>query len=240
MTFRYAFLVLKEHPYGREMLSQLLAAGFEPAIVIEENSPVADEERQKFYNRIQGQPIPPTFTELLAGRSIRRVEAPHHNKTECEQLLKEAQPDLVVLGGTRIIRPNILAIPKDGTLNSHPGLLPEARGSASVAWSIYYDIPIGCTCHLIDPNIDTGPIVLRRTIPVHRGDTYEKLVRETITLAGKLMTEALQMYAAGNLTATPQPKEGNTYKVMPPEMVAEVKAKLADGTYKHFVDNIDV
>ncbi len=236
MRVHYAFLVLKEHPYGQEMLRQLLGAGFEPAILIEENSAVADEERAKFYERIAGQPIPPTFTELLKGRNIRRVEVPHHNKAECEELLKEVRPDLIVLGGTRIIKPNIIETARDGVLNAHPGLLPQVRGSASVAWSIYHDIPIGCTCHFIDPNIDTGDIVGQRTIPVHRGDTYEKLVWETIALSGTLMTEALQAYSAGTLTRRPQGLDGTTYKVMPPEMVEEMKAKLANGTYKHFVD----
>jgi methionyl-tRNA formyltransferase len=236
MGVHYAFLVLKEHPYGREMLDQLLRAGYAPAIVIEENSPVADEEREKFYERMAGQPLPPTFDALLAGRDIRRVEVPHHNRAECERLLREVRPHLIVLGGTRIIRPNIFTLARDGALNSHPGLLPQVRGSASVAWSIYHDVPLGCTCHFIDADIDTGDIVGQRTLPVHRGDTYEKLVHATIVLAGTLMVEALRQYEAGTLTRTPQPKEGNTYRVMPPEMVAEVKAKLAQGTYQHFVD----
>ncbi len=236
MRIVYAFLVLKEHPYGREMLRQLLEAGFEPAVVIEEDSPVADEERQKFYERIAGHPLPPTFTDLLSGRSIRRVSVPHHNQQECERLLAEVQPDLIVLGGTRIIRPNILEKARHGVLNSHPGLLPQVRGSASVAWSIYHDIPVGCTCHFVDPGVDTGDIVGQRIIPVHRGDTYEKLVWETIALAGTLMVEALQAFSTGSIQRSPQPAEGMTYRVMPPEMVAEVKQKLADGKYQHLVD----
>jgi methionyl-tRNA formyltransferase len=236
MAVHYAFLVLKEHPYGREMLRQLLAAGFEPAILIEEDSAVAEEEREKFYERLSGQPMPPTFDELLAGRAVRRAATPHHNQEECVRLLRETGPDLIVLGGTRIIRPHVFNLARHGALNSHPGLLPHVRGSASVAWSIYYDVPIGCTCHFIDTSIDTGDIVGQRTLAVRRGDTYEKLVYETIVLAGALLVEALQQFEAGTLRRTPQPKEGNTYRVMPPEMVEQVKARLAGGTYRHFVD----
>jgi methionyl-tRNA formyltransferase len=233
---KYAFLVLKEHPYGREMLSQLLAAGFEPALVIEEDSPVADEERAKFLERLAGQPLPPTFDELLAARSVRRESVPHHNQGACEALLRELGPDLMVLGGTRILKPNIFRLAPAGALNSHPGLLPEVRGSASVAWSIYHDVPIGCTCHFIEEGIDVGPIVGRRLIPVHRGQTYEELVHATNVLAGTLMVEAVRAHVAGTLRGTPQPAEGTTYRVIPPELLAVVKEKLARGTYEHFVD----
>jgi methionyl-tRNA formyltransferase len=234
VTVPYAFLVLKEHPYGREMLRQLLAAGLEPAILIEEDSAVAEEERRKFYGRLAGQPRPPTFDELLAGRTVRRATTPHHNQEECARLLQEMKPDLIVLGGTRIIRPQIFNLARHGALNSHPGLLPQVRGSASVAWSIYYDVPIGCTCHFIDESVDTGDIVGQRTIAVRRGDTYERLVHETVVLAGALMVEALQQFEAGTLQRTPQPKVGHAYGVMPPEMVGQVKARLAEGTYGHF------
>ena len=43
---RFAYLLLKEHPYGREMLRQILSEGFFPAIVITEDSVIADEERE--------------------------------------------------------------------------------------------------------------------------------------------------------------------------------------------------
>ena len=48
MALSFAFLVLKEHPYGQEMLRVLLVRGFKPGILIEEVSAVADQERQKF------------------------------------------------------------------------------------------------------------------------------------------------------------------------------------------------
>jgi len=234
---RWVFMVLEEHPYGREMLMHLLEAGHVPAAVVEEASPVADEEREKFLVRIKGHRVAPTFTDLLEGMNVPRYKVPHHNRRRCRELLKELEPDLGVLGGTRIIRKMVLEIPPDGMLNSHPGLLPEVRGSASVAWSVYHDVPIGSTCHFIDPDIDTGDIVLKRVIPVHRGDTYELLCWKTLVMAGTLMTEAVTMWRRGEVSRTPQGESGlPTFKVAPPEVLDVVYRKLAEGTYKHFVD----
>ncbi len=234
---RFVFMVLEEHPYGREMLMQLMEAGHIPSALIEEASPIADEEREKFLARIEGHRVAPTFTELLKGIDVPRYKVPHHNRRRCRELLEELKPDLGVLGGTRILRKSILEIPPDGMLNSHPGLLPEVRGSASVAWSIYHDVPIGSTCHFIDPDIDTGDIVVKRVIPVHRGDTYELLCWKTLVMAGTLMTEAVTMWRKGEVTRMPQ-GEGAlpTFKVAPPEVLEVVYGKLADGTYRHFVD----
>jgi len=230
-------MVLEEHPYGREMLMQLMDAGHTPTAIIEEASDIAEEEKDKFLERIKGHRIAPSFTELLDGRDIPHHKVPHHNKKQCRLILEELQPDLGVLGGTRIIRERILSIPPDGMLNSHPGLLPEVRGSASPAWSIYHDIPIGATCHFIDPEIDTGDIVGKRVIPVHRGDTYEKLCWLTLVEAGRLMTEAVTAWKKGELTRTPQGESTlPTFKVLSEEIMQQVHRKLEEHTYKHYAD----
>lgn len=236
MAVDYAFLVLEEHPYGREMMRQLLEAGFVPKIVIEEASAVADTEREKFLQRIAGHPVAPTFTQLLAGRDVRREQVENHNDERCAQLLREAAPRLIVLGGTRILKAHVFEIAPDGGLNAHPGLLPQVRGSASVAWAIHLDEKVGCTCHFIEAGIDTGPIVGRRELPVRRGDTYEQLCWATIGLSGALMTEAVGAYAAGRLRATPQGEGPKAHKNMPEEMVEQVRRKLAEGRYAHIVD----
>lgn len=236
MAVDFAFLVLEEHPYGREMLRQLLEADYVPRLLLEERSRVSDVEREKFNERVAGFPLPPSFDELLGGRDVPRVKVPHHNGPESRDALLEVAPRLLVLGGTRILKPEIFEIAPDGCLNSHPGLLPEVRGSASVAWAIHRDLPVGCTCHFIERDIDTGPIVGRREIPVRRGDTYEKLCWETIVLAGTLMREALQALDAGTLEPRPQGEGGETHRNMPDEMVDEVKRKLAEGRYAGFAD----
>jgi methionyl-tRNA formyltransferase len=235
MSKEFVFMVLEEHPYGREMLMQLLEAGHVPSAIIEEAGSIAEEERLKFLERIKGHRVAPSFTELLKNHQIPRYTVPHHNKRQCRELLEELKPDLGVLGGTRILRKRILRIPPDGMLNSHPGLLPEVRGSASVAWSVYYDIPIGSTCHFIDPNIDTGDIVLKRVIPVQRGDTYELLCWKTLVMAGTLMTEAVTQWKENRIQRTLQGEsELPTFKVPPPEIMEVVYRKLKEETYKHY------
>ena len=231
---RYVFLVLADHPYGRAMLRELLAAELEPIAIIEERSAIAEQEAAKFEARMAGFELAPRFDELLAGRAIERLAVANHNDEACAELLRARAPDLLVLGGTRILRSRVFGLAKH-TLNSHPGLLPEVRGSASVAWAIETDVEIGCTCHFIDAGVDTGPIVGRRIIPVHRGDTYEQLCWSTTSLSATLMREAVAAYAAGTLESHPQGPGGTTYRNMPDEGVERVRLKLAQGRYAHCV-----
>ena len=66
---RFMFLLLKEHPYGREMLKQILSEGFVPEIIIEEDSEIGTE-REKFLKRIKGNPIAPEISSQIEGKKI--------------------------------------------------------------------------------------------------------------------------------------------------------------------------
>jgi len=235
MPLRFAFLFLQEHPYGREMLRILLERDLVPGLIVEEASEVAIEERQKFLARIAGQPVPPRIAELVAGLEVPHHTVDNHNSPSCIEKLGAFGPDLVVLGGTRILRPPVLAIPPGGTINAHPGLLPQLRGSSSVAWALYRDLPVGSTVHYVDAGIDTGPILLQRELPVRRGERYEQIVRRVLTLSGELMAEALILLERGMAQASPQdPATGDTLRVIPPELLAEARNRLATGRYSHF------
>ena len=240
----FAYLLLNEHPYGREMLKQILSEGFVPTIVISEDSAIGDEEREKFLKRIEGNPIAPTIKEQLADFAAKGINIPHvtvaiHNSEQVMPHIEDIELDLIVFGGTRIIRGEILDYPKDGVINSHPGLLPECRGSASPAWSVYHDIPIGSSTHFCDNGIDTGELLLRREVPVNRGMTYEDLCYETLVLAGVLMKEALLAYVAGKWPEMRRPQgesDHPTFRNAPTEILKVVEQKLSEHTYAHYVD----
>ena len=162
-----------------------------------------------------------------------------HNSEQVMPLIKDIELDLIVFGGTRIIRGEILDYPRDGVINSHPGLLPDCRGSASPAWSVYHDIPIGSTTHFCDNGIDTGEILLRRDFPVHRGMTYEDLCFGTLILSGILMKEALIAWTQekwGEMRYKQGESEWPTFRNAPEDVLQVVHQKLKDQTYAHYVD----
>jgi methionyl-tRNA formyltransferase len=243
-TPEFAFLLLKEHPYGREMLSQLLSENFIPSIIISEDSSIGDEEREKFLKRIEGNPVAPTIESQIAKLSVGGFVVPHievdkHDSPNVMPHIENLDLDLIVFGGTRIIRGDILDFPKDGVLNSHPGLLPECRGSASPAWSVYHDIPIGSSTHFCDNGVDTGDLLLRREVPVKKGMTYEDLCYETLVLSGVLMKEAMIAYVEGRWGEMRRPQgEGShpTFRNAPDEILEVVYQKLSEQTYAHYVD----
>ena len=240
----FAYLLLKEHPYGREMLEQLISEDFIPKIIITEDSAIADEEREKFLKRIEGNRIAERIEIQLEklsqkGIDVEHVEVPIHNSEEVMPHLRELDLDIIVFGGTRIIRGEILDYPKYGVVNSHPGLLPECRGSASPAWSVYHDIPIGSSTHFCDNGVDTGQLLLRREVPVKRGMKYEDLCYETLVLAGILMKEALMSYEQGRWDEMKRPQGDSshpTFRNAPEEILQVVYQKLEEETYAHYVD----
>lgn len=235
----FAFLLLKEHPYGREMLKQLISGGFVPKIIISEDSDIADEERDKFLKRIEGNPIAATIEDQISELDVTHVEVAIHNSEQVMPHLQGLDLDLIIFGGTRIIRGEILDYPKDGVINSHPGLLPECRGSASPAWSVYHDIPIGSSTHFCDNGIDTGELLMRREVMVKRGMTYEDLCYETLVLAGVLMKEAVLHYEADEWSDIRRPQgqsEHPTFRNASDEVLAVVEQKLSEQTYAHYAD----
>ena len=237
MSLHFAYLVLEEHPYGREMLRILLERDLVPSVIIQEVSEVGDVEREKFLVRMAGQPVPPRLTQLVAGKKIPIYCVANHNDSTCRELLTAEKPDVLVLGGTRIIKSSILETPRRATVNSHPGLLPWLRGSASVGWALYKDMPQGATVHFIDPGIDTGDIIARRELPVSRRDTYESINARVATLAGELMAEALTFLSNGEAPRELQDRNvGETFKVIPDDLLEEGKRRLVEGRYSHFAD----
>lgn len=91
--------------------------------------------------------------------------------------LREAQVDLVVLAGfMRILKGEFLRTFSGRVVNIHPSLLPSFPGLEAWRQALDYGVKVtGCTVHLVDQGIDTGPILAQRAVPVLEGDTAAAL-----------------------------------------------------------------
>jgi methionyl-tRNA formyltransferase len=81
------------------------------------------------------------------------------NGEEMRAFLASGDLDLLVLGQSGIIRPPILALPRIGTLNAHPGRLPGFRGVDVIRWTLLARQPPAVSLHFADKGVDTGDII---------------------------------------------------------------------------------
>lgn len=86
-------------------------------------------------------------------------------------------PDWVVSAGfMRILDPVFLNRFPQRVVNSHPALLPAFPGAHAVADAIDYGVKVtGCTVHLVDSGVDTGPIIAQQSVAVQSGDDESSL-----------------------------------------------------------------
>ena len=91
--------------------------------------------------------------------------------------LRPFEPALVCLAGyMRIVGPQLLKEYPGRVLNIHPALLPSFPGLHAQRQALRYGVKVsGCTVHIADEGVDTGPIVLQRAVEVFEGDTEESL-----------------------------------------------------------------
>jgi methionyl-tRNA formyltransferase len=109
-------------------------------------------------------PIPPA--ELIRVKSV--------NSQECIQALRESQPELVVVSGTRIISGKVLSCIPAVFINMHSGITPVYRGSHGGYWALVEGDRDGCgvTVHQVDTGVDTGPILGQARITPNHGDNF--------------------------------------------------------------------
>jgi len=91
----------------------------------------------------------------------------------CIEALKSAEVDLVALAGfMRILKGDFLRAFAQRVVNIHPSLLPSFPGLEAWKQALDYGVKVtGCTVHMVDQGVDTGPILAQQTVPVLPGDT---------------------------------------------------------------------
>ena len=155
-----------------------------------------------------------------------------HNSQETRTLLEEHKIELGVIAGARILKAHIIESVPLGIINFHPGLIPEARGLDAVLWSIYKDISLGVTAHIIDEKIDAGKILIKRSIPIYQDDTIYDLTERVYELQLDLLEEAIHKAVQGE--GRPIEGDGGFYnRKMPPHLEQETMQMVKDYVRRH-------
>ncbi len=104
-----------------------------------------------------------------------------------------------------LIPKSILDSFQRGMINVHTSLLPKYRGASPIQHALMNgDKETGVTIMLMDEGLDTGPVLLQKTLAIDPDDTYETLDKKLALLGKEALLEAVSEYAAGMLYPTPQ------------------------------------
>ncbi len=115
--------------------------------------------------------------------------------------LKEFRVDLVCLAGfMRILSPYFVREFPRRILNIHPALLPSFPGEDAQRQALEHGVKFtGCTVHLVDEGMDTGPIVCQAVVPIQDDDTAETLAARILQEEHRIYSEAICLLLEGNL-----------------------------------------
>ncbi|KAA1251531.1 phosphoribosylglycinamide formyltransferase [Mycobacterium simiae] len=113
-------------------------------------------------------------------------------------------PDLVISAGfMRILGQQFLSRFNGRILNTHPALLPAFPGAHGVADALAYGVKVtGCTVHLVDAGVDTGPILAQQPVEVLDGDNQATLHERIKVLERRLLVDVVAAIATGGVTVT--------------------------------------
>jgi phosphoribosylglycinamide formyltransferase-1 len=139
----------------------------------------------------------PTFTVRLPDYAARAAwDAAITDATAAHR------PDLVVSAGfMKILGPQYLSKFPGRILNTHPALLPAFPGAHAVPDALAYGVKVtGCTVHLVDAGMDTGPVLAQQPVEVLDGDDEETLHQRIKVIERRLLVDVVAAIAARGVT----------------------------------------
>jgi len=164
--------------------------------------------------RGRGMALAPSEVGAIAERHRIPTLKPVRIKTpEFLAELKSFDPDLLVVAAYgRILPQAILDAPRLMPINVHASLLPRHRGAAPIEGAILAgDAETGVTIMRMVPEMDAGPIILMRAIPIAPDDTQGTLKEMLAELGATALLETLDLIARGIATEKPQDHSAATY-----------------------------
>jgi folate-dependent phosphoribosylglycinamide formyltransferase PurN len=156
--------------------------------------------------------------------AIRRVD--NINGPDAIEAIRQANPSIVIVNGTRILKPATLQVCNATFINTHQGITPRYRGAHGAYWALYENNPQQCgvTIHVVDQGIDTGNIIGQATIEPGPEDNFASYPYLQTAAALPILVDAIRKGLAGNLQS--KPISGSSAIWYHPGAVQYLKARL--------------
>ena len=207
-TYRIAYF--GGEPLGAPILQSLIEAGYNPELI------VCNPDRPAG----RGRKLTPPPVKVVATEHNLSLWQPEDIPTDLETV--EARPlhsdwDLfIVVAYNKILPDWLITLPKHGTINVHPSLLPKLRGASPIRSAILQNEPehVGVSIMQMDSQMDHGPILAQTPSPIAASDwppAGPALDAALIELGGQLLLQTLPNYLDGSLTLTEQDHAAATY-----------------------------
>ncbi len=165
----------------------------------------------------RGKQLTPPPVKLKAQELSLPILQPEKLKTpEVFEQLVNWQPDFIVVAAYgKILRQNILDLPRFGCINVHASYLPRWRGASPIQTAILNgDSSTGVTIMVMDAGVDTGPILSREKVLIDPDDDSITLSEKLAITGSRLLISTLEAYLSGSLKPHAQEEDGATYAAM--------------------------
>lgn len=167
---------------------------------------ISDNPEAYAIKRAENAGIP---AEIVPYRSF-----PDKNRYEDALLdvLARFHPDLVVLAGyMRLLGERIVDTYQGKMINIHPSLLPAFQGLHAQRQALEYGTKVaGCTVHFVTKDMDAGPVIIQRTVPVLEDDDEESLSDRILVEEHQAFSDAIRLFFEKRLVI-----EGRRVRILP-------------------------
>jgi methionyl-tRNA formyltransferase len=179
-------------------LKALLGEGFDVLAAV--------TQPDKPQGRSRSTAVPPPVKVAAMAEDVPVLQPERPSDPAFVERLRALAPDVgVVVAYGHILKPDLLALPRQGMVNLHPSLLPELRGAAPVEWAILNGLEqTGVTIMRMEEGLDSGPVLLQIPHDIDPDVTGGELSEHLSEMGAQALVEALALFDTNGLEPHPQ------------------------------------
>ncbi len=201
MSLRIVFMGTPE--FAVPSLRTLVEAGYDVVGVI--------TATDKYGGRGGKRLLQSAVKRYAASQDIPVLQPKNLKAADFQARLRELAPDLQIVVAFRMLPESVWALPPLGTFNLHGSLLPKYRGAAPINWAVINGEQItGVTTFFLRQEIDTGSILLQRSLPIGPEETAGEVHDRMMELGAQAVLDTVRLIESEDYTPQPQDNRAAT------------------------------